>query len=113
MINGFGGVHGANGTTSNDHGQLNKSVNNNTEKKIEHDTQTWMDSYESLRSIPQLLTALVVFGLIRSFMFRQETVAPDIRSATRCLWEDLSPELLSAAIYPKLVSFDLVIGNKR
>lgn len=72
----------------------------------EQETMTWLDLYEGLRTVPQL-----VFGLIRSFMFRHEAVAADIRSAMRCIWEDLSPELLSAAAYPKLVSFRNLDGG--
>ena len=59
-----------------------------------------LDEYPSIKTIPRL-----VFGLIRSFLFRQEAVAPDQRSALRCIWEDLSPELLAAAAYPRLFSF--------
>lgn len=47
----------------------------------------------------------LVFGLIRSFLFRQEVVAPDMRAAVRCIWEDLSAELVAAAAYPRLMSF--------
>lgn len=59
-----------------------------------------LQKYPTLRTIPRL-----VFGLIRSFLFRQEAVAPDARAALRCIWEDLSPELLAAAAYPRLSSF--------
>lgn len=57
-------------------------------------------NYPSLKMIPR-----VVFGLIRSFLFRQESVSPDVRASLRCIWEDLSPELLAAAAYPRLFSF--------
>lgn len=56
--------------------------------------------YPSLRKIPQL-----IFGLIRSPLFRQEAVSEEVRAATRCMWEDLSPELLASAVYPRLYSF--------
>lgn len=54
----------------------------------------------AIMSIPRL-----VFGLIRSALFRQESVGSDQRQALRCIWEDLSPEWLAAAAYPRLVSF--------
>lgn len=56
--------------------------------------------YASLRKIPQM-----TFGLIRSALFRQDVVSEEVRAATRCMWEDLSPELLAAAAYPRLYSF--------
>ncbi|PXF46323.1 Protein transport protein SEC24 [Gracilariopsis chorda] len=56
--------------------------------------------YPALQPVPRL-----IFGLIRSFLFRQEPVDPDSRAALRCIWEDLSPELLAAAAYPRLYSF--------
>lgn len=59
-----------------------------------------LDKHAALKKIPK-----VIFGLIRSFLFRQEAVAPDTRAALRCIWEDLSPELLAAAAYPRLFSF--------
>lgn len=59
-----------------------------------------LERYPSLKAIPRL-----VFGLIRSFLFRQESVSADSRAALRCIWEDLSPELLAAAAYPRMFSF--------
>lgn len=59
-----------------------------------------LKSYQGLQSIPR-----IVFGLIRSFLFRQEAVAADLRAAIRCIWEDLSADLLVAAAYPHLRSF--------
>lgn len=59
-----------------------------------------LEQHNSLKKLPQL-----IFGLIRSFMFRQESVAADLRVAVRCVWEDLSPELLATAAYPRLISF--------
>lgn len=59
-----------------------------------------MQNHPSIKTLPRL-----IFGLIRSFLFRQEAVAPDTRAAVRCIWEDLNPELLAAAAYPRLFSF--------
>ncbi|CAN8070336.1 unnamed protein product, partial [Agarophyton chilense] len=56
--------------------------------------------YPALQPIPRL-----IFGLVRSSLFRQDAVDPDARAALRCIWEDLSPELLAAAAYPRLHSF--------
>lgn len=59
-----------------------------------------LQKYPPLKTIPRL-----IFGLIRSFLFRQEAVSPDVRASLRCIWEDLSPELLARAAYPRLFSF--------
>lgn len=59
-----------------------------------------LSKHQSIQRIPRL-----IFGLIRSTLFRQEAVAPDARAILRCLWEDLSPELLAAAAYPMLTSY--------
>lgn len=64
------------------------------------ETDLALSTHPSLRSIPR-----TVFGLIRSFLFRQGAVAPDLRAAVRCIWEDLSADLMSAAAYPRLQSF--------
>lgn len=64
------------------------------------ETDLALSTHSSLRSIPR-----TVFGLIRSFLFRQGAVAPDLRAAIRCIWEDLSADLMSAAAYPRLRSF--------
>ncbi|KAI0560837.1 von Willebrand factor A-like protein [Gracilaria domingensis] len=56
--------------------------------------------YPALQPIPRL-----IFGLVRSSLFRQDAVDPDARAALRCVWEDLSPELLASAAYPRLYSF--------
>lgn len=55
---------------------------------------------EALGPVPRL-----VFGLVRSFLFREEAVSGDMRMAVRCIWEDLDADLLAAAAYPQLVSF--------
>lgn len=54
----------------------------------------------AIGTVPRLM-----FGLTRSFLFREEVVAADLRAGLRCIWEDLSAELLAAAAYPQLMCF--------
>lgn len=79
---------------------LAKSATSSSEDDSNIVIDSTLQKYPSIKTVPRL-----VFGLIRSFLFRQEAVSPDLRAAVRCIWEDLSPELLAAAVYPRLFSF--------
>lgn len=59
-----------------------------------------LEGYAGLKGLPQL-----VFGAVRSLLFREESVPGEARAAFRYAWEGLSPELLARAVYPRMYSF--------
>lgn len=75
--------------------------------RARHDKEDVLpDAENALPGCDALLDApRLVFGLVRSPLFRQGGVAADARVALRAVWEDLSADLLAAAAYPHLESY--------